>query len=97
MKIRITGTREQCAEFTAKLRTSGICEVLAVSNFRPWTRNDPASKIGSVYIEAALDGGYIIDITPESAPVKDCLHLTDEQLKIAFTELMKRIGEGDRP
>lgn len=52
MKIRLTGTREEC-EKAYELMTC-CSEVLSRSSWHPWLRDDPSSKIGAVYLEVRL-------------------------------------------
>ncbi|GAA2690677.1 MULTISPECIES: hypothetical protein [Actinosynnema] len=52
MDFRLKGTREQVAVWVEVLR--GALDVQSVSAFRPWTRDDPLSKVGAVYVTAEL-------------------------------------------
>lgn len=52
MKIRITGTKEECQTFADDLEL--YYEVRSVSDFYPNTRKNIRSKEGRIYIEANL-------------------------------------------
>ncbi|WP_367128341.1 hypothetical protein [Saccharothrix sp. HUAS TT1] len=57
MKIGLTGTREECAAAVDLLRSS--FDVREASSWRAWTRNDPLSTNGAVYVEADLPVGGV--------------------------------------
>lgn len=52
MKIRITGTKEECLTFAEDLEM--YYEVRNISEFYPNTRKNIKSKEGRIYIEAIL-------------------------------------------
>lgn len=53
MRIRITGTPEECDAAVESLRLS--FHVLHLSSWRRWDRHDKASRIGAVYVDAEFD------------------------------------------
>ncbi len=68
MKIRLEGTRAQCDAWVTAFRSSDEFEVLDVSGFYPWTRRDPLSKLGAVYVTLELASGTVIQATAERVP-----------------------------
>ena len=71
MKIRVTGTRTQVDILIDRIKRSRIGIVNSVSKWHPWIRDDPESKIGSVYIDLDIEYGEIITIDkvpPEALP-----------------------------
>lgn len=66
MRIRLNHTREECEAYVAALRTT--FDVLDVSAFKPWTRDDPDSKIGAVYVTLDLPRNAPIRATAERIP-----------------------------
>ncbi|ACU35570.1 hypothetical protein [Actinosynnema mirum] len=57
MKIRVTGTREETAATVTVLRS--VLDVHETSSWRAWTRHDPLSKVGAVYVTAELPIGGV--------------------------------------
>lgn len=57
MRIRVTGTREECAAVVDVLRSE--MEVRSAGSWRGWTRDDPNSLIGAVYVDAELPIGGV--------------------------------------
>lgn len=51
MKVRISGTKEECERLASALESSFDLEVISTSQFYPWKRKDPKSKEGAVYLE----------------------------------------------
>jgi hypothetical protein len=66
MRIRLNDTREECEAYVAALRTA--FEVLYVTPFKPWTRDDPDSKLGAVYVTLELPRDAPIRATAERIP-----------------------------
>lgn len=54
MKIRVSGTKEECESVALALELSMDMEVLSCSQWYPWTRHDPKSKVGAIYLEARI-------------------------------------------
>lgn len=65
MKIRLNGTREECDAYVTAFRNSDEFEVLDASGFYPWTRRDPLSKLGAVYVTLELPRGAVVQATAE--------------------------------
>lgn len=51
MKVRVSGTKEECERIASTLELSMDLEVLSCSQWYPWKRHDPNSKVGAVYLE----------------------------------------------
>lgn len=51
MKVRVSGTFEECERIADVLEQSMDMEVLSCSQWYSWTRHDPKSRIGAMYLE----------------------------------------------
>lgn len=66
MRLRLNGTEDECAAYVAVFRQA--FDVLDVSRFNPWTRHDPHSKLGAVYVTLELPSSTVIRATAERLP-----------------------------
>lgn len=66
MRIRLNSTREECEAYVDQLRQ--VFDVLDVSSFKPWTRDDPDSKLGAVYVTLELPRNVVVRATAERVP-----------------------------
>jgi len=53
MRIRLVATEPELTVWINLLRT--VFDVQHASPFKPWTRNDPLSQLGCVYLDAELN------------------------------------------
>lgn len=56
MRVRVSGTYEECERIASVLEQSMDMEVLSCSQWYPWTRHDPKSKVGAMYLEVRRCG-----------------------------------------